>query len=99
MKTYEQAKKELDSDVSNLMLQIKNLKRTKTYDNECPQCKKITKKRVWVATLGKNKGQGIVYCGANCRAKAYRERRDQAIKDSYMSKIKKLEEEIKELKK
>ena len=54
---------------------------------------------MWVATLGKNKGQGIVYCGANCRAKAYRERRDQAIKDSYMSKIKKLEEEIKELKK
>ena len=53
MKTYEQAKKELDSDISNLMLQIKNLKRTKTYDNECPQCKKITKKRVWIATLGK----------------------------------------------
>ena len=26
MKTYEQAKKELDSDISNLMLQIKNLK-------------------------------------------------------------------------
>ena len=30
MKTYEQAKKELDYDISNLMLQIKNMKRTKT---------------------------------------------------------------------
>ena len=97
MKTYEQAKKELDSDISNLMLQIKNLKRTKTYDNECPQCKKITKKRVWVATLGKNKGQGIVYCGANCRAKAYRQRREQSIRDGYESEIQSLNQKIRDL--
>ena len=100
MKTYEQAKKELDSDISNLMLQIKNLKRTKTNDNECPQCKKITKKRVWIATLGKRKktkGQGIVYCDANCRAKAYRQRKEQSIRDGYESEIHLLKQRITEL--
>ena len=98
MKTYEQARKELDSDISDLMLQIKNLKRTKTYDNECPQCKKITKKRVWIATLGKKtKGQGIVYCGANCRAKAYRQRKEQSIRDGYELEIDLLKQKIKEL--
>ena len=77
------------NSLSTLQIEVKN---------HCPQCKKITKKRVWVATLGKKtKGQGIVYCGANCRAKAYRQRKEQSIRDGYESEIHLLKQKIKEL--
>ena len=53
---------------------------------------------MWIATLGKKtKGQGIVYCGANCRAKAYRQRKEQSIRDGYESEIHLLKQKIKEL--
>ena len=100
MKTYEQGKAELDAELKRLNDAIKFAKKNITYDFKCPQCKKITKKRVWIATLGKRKktkGQGIVYCDANCRAKAYRQRKEQSIRDGYESEIHLLKQRITEL--
>jgi|TARA_R100000482_G_C5039415_1_gene107686 hypothetical protein len=93
MKTYEQGKAELDAELRRLRDAIKFAKKSITYDFKCPQCKKTTKQIVNNAKIG----VGLKYCGANCRAKAYRQRKEQSIRDGYESEIYLLKQKITEL--
>ena len=93
MKTYEQGRAELDAELKRLRDAIKFAKKSITYDFKCPQCKKTTKQIVNNAKIG----VGLKYCNANCRAKAYRQRKEQSIRDGFESEIHLLKQKIKEL--
>ena len=93
MKTYEQGKAELDAELIKLKQAIKDAKKNITYDFYCPQCKKTTKKIVSYAKIG----GGIKVCSGKCRAAAYRERKEQAIRNDYESKIQSLKQKIRDL--
>ena len=93
MKTYEQGKAELDAELRRLRDAIKFAKKSITYDFKCPQCKRTTKQIVNNAKIG----VGLKYCCANCRAKAYRQRREQSIRDGYESEIQSLKQKIRDL--
>ena len=93
MKTYEQGKAELDAELKRLNDAIRFARKNITYDFKCPQCNKIKQKVVSTARLG----VGLKYCGQNCRSKAYRERKEQSMRDSYESEIHLLKQKIKEL--
>jgi len=75
MKTYEQAKKEYEEEIAKTLAHVKHIKKTKTFDFLCPQCKKVKKILVKRAKLG----VGIKYCHANCRAIAHRDRKKAEI--------------------
>ena len=93
MKTYEQGKAELDAELKRLNDAIKFAKRNITYDFKCPQCKETTKKVVNDAKIG----LGTKYCSGACRAAAYRERKEQAIRNHYESQIQSLKQKIRDL--
>ncbi len=93
MKNYEQGKAELDAELNRLNQAIKYAKKNITYDFKCPQCKKITKKIVSHAKIG----MGVKYCHANCRAAAFKVRKEKSVIDGYESEILILKNRIKEL--
>jgi len=90
MKTYEQAKKELDKEINEHIEHIKHIKKTKSFDFKCPQCKKIKKVRVVSYNLGR---EGLKYCHANCRQAAQRQRDKQ----KFIDEITRLKNRITEL--
>ena len=98
MKTYEEAKKELDKEVNEHIEYIKHIKKTKSFDFKCPQCKKVKKVRVVSYNLGR---EGLKYCHQNCRAAAQRQRDKEKlinkIEGKFINEIDSLKEKIKEL--
>jgi len=72
MKTYEQAKKEYEEEIAKTFDHVKHIKKTKTFDFLCPQCKKV--KKILVLKM-KQGSQGLKYCCTNCRAAAHRDRK------------------------
>ena len=98
MKTYEEAKKELDKEVKEHIEHIKHIKKTKSFDFKCPQCKKVKKVRVVSYNLGR---EGLKYCHQNCRAAAQRERDKEKlinkIEGKFINEIDSLKAKIKEL--
>ena len=50
MKTYEEAKKELDKEVKEHIEHIKHIKKTKSFDFKGPQCKKLKKLELCLTT-------------------------------------------------
>ena len=93
MKTYKQGKAELDAELKRLRDAMKFAKKNITYDFKCPQCKETTKKVVNDAKIG----LGTKYCSGACRAAAYRERKEQAIRNHYESQIQSLKQKIRDL--
>ena len=93
MKTYEQAKQEFDEQIAKAFARINKIKKTKTFDFSCPQCKKVKK----ILVIRMNQGsQGLKYCSSNCRAAAQRQRDKQKFVDeitSLKNRIKELEDE------
>ena len=90
MKTYEQAKKEFDEQIAKCVARIYHIKKTKTFDFKCPQCKKV--KKILVIRMKQGR-QGLKYCHANCRQAAQRQRDKQKSVDE----ITRLKKRIKEL--
>ena len=78
MKTYEQAKQEYDEQIAKAFARIDKIKKTKTFDFECPQCKKV--KKILVIRMKQGR-QGLKYCHANCRQAAQRQRDKQKFID------------------
>ena len=95
MKTYEQAKQEYDEQIAKAFARIDKIKKTKTFDFLCPQCKKV--KKILVIRMKQGR-QGLKYCHANCRQAAQRQRDKQKVVDeitNLKNRIKELENENK----
>jgi hypothetical protein len=70
MATYNEAKLEADKEIARLEQCLKDVRKDYTYDFTCLQCKETTQVSIFSAT----QGSGKIYCGTDCRSKAYRDR-------------------------
>jgi len=94
MKTYEQAKQEFDEQIAKAFARINKIKKTKTFDFLCPQCKKV--KKILVIRMKQGR-QGLKYCSSNCRAAAQRQRDEIRNTTREINNIKSEMHEIKNL--
>ena len=71
MKTYEDVKAKAEKEIARLEQCIKDVKKNYTYDLKCPQCKETKQVSVFLIKV-----QYKIYCSDNCRANAWRDKKE-----------------------
>ena len=74
MKTYEDVKAIAEKEIARLEQCIKDVKKNYTYDFKCPQCKETKQVSVFLIKV-----QYKIYCSVNCRANAWRDKKELGI--------------------